>query len=166
MISIEEAEAIILNTVKDFGREQIPFTKAIGRILAEPIKADRDMPPFNRVAMDGIAINYEAIEKGIKKFHIKGTQAAGDKPIQIESIDDCIEIMTGCALPQTTDTVIRYKDLVIADSIATVQSANLKKEQNVHKQGTDRKKTEVVINVQFVIFWVINDDVVTPVNPL
>jgi len=146
MISVEEAEAIILNTVKDFGREQIPFTKAMGRILAEPIKADRDMPPFNRVAMDGIAIKYEAIEKGIKNFHIKGTQAAGDKAIQIESIDDCIEIMTGCALPQTTDTVIRYEDLIIADGVATVQTTNLKEEQNVHKQGTDRKKTEVVVS--------------------
>lgn len=146
MISVEEAEAIILNTIKDFGREQISFTKAVGRILAEPVKADRDMPPFNRVAMDGIAIKYEAIEKGIKKLHVKGVQTAGDEPIQIENIDECIEIMTGCALPQTTDTVIRYEDIVIADGIATVQSANLKKEQNVHKQGTDRKKAEVVIN--------------------
>src|ERR1700742_4377574 len=105
MITVEEAEKIILNQVSDYGAEIIPFEMALGRILAEDIKADRDLPPFNRVTMDGIAVNYSAIEKGINTFHVKATQAAGDAPLDIYEADHCIEIMTGAALSGTVDTV-------------------------------------------------------------
>jgi molybdopterin molybdotransferase len=65
--------------------ETVPFELASGRVLAEDIKADRDLPPFNRVTMDGIAIAYKAIEQGITTFKIKATQAAGEEPIDIDS---------------------------------------------------------------------------------
>src|SRR6476619_7613294 len=94
-ISVEEAQDIIFSTRQNFGVETVSIHHAQGRILAEDITADRDLPPFNRVTMDGIGINYEAFEKGITRFRIKGTQAAGETPINIESIDECIEIMTG-----------------------------------------------------------------------
>ena len=57
MISEKEAKNIILNATQDFGVEEIPFIKSVGRILKEEILADRDFPPFNRVSMDGIAID-------------------------------------------------------------------------------------------------------------
>jgi molybdopterin molybdotransferase len=52
MITVEEAEKIILAQATDYGAEIVPFELALGRILAENIKADRDLPPFNRVTMD------------------------------------------------------------------------------------------------------------------
>ena len=58
MISVEEALKIILKNTQDFGVEEIPFLESVGRTLKEDILADRDFPPFNRVSMDGIAINY------------------------------------------------------------------------------------------------------------
>src|SRR5690349_17745299 len=112
-ISVKEAEKIILSQRRNFGTEIISFRNALGRVLAQNITADRDLPPFNRVAMDGIAINHEAFEKGIRTFKILATQAAGDQPIDITNINECIEIMTGAALPPTTNTIIRYEDLSI-----------------------------------------------------
>ena len=100
MIRVEEAEKIILSQVKDFGTERIPFETSSGRVLAEDLNADRDLPPFNRATLDGIAINYGSIEKGIRSFNIKATQAAGDIPVDINNQDECIEIMTGAALPR------------------------------------------------------------------
>jgi molybdopterin molybdotransferase len=149
MITVEEAEQIILSETRDFGAEIMPFELTPGRILAENIKADRDLPPFNRVTMDGIAINYEAIEKGINSFHIKATQAAGDAPIEINEPDHCIEIMTGAALPGSVDTVIRYEDLEMRAGMASV-IANLieiKRGQNTHLQGRDKKKGEQVAGI-------------------
>src|ERR1700761_2544692 len=108
MISVEEAENIILSETVNYGTEITPFELTLGRILAEDIKADRDLPPFNRVTMDGIAVSYSTIEKGINSFHVKATQAAGDVPSDIHEADHCIEIMTGAALSGTVDTVIRY----------------------------------------------------------
>src|ERR1700710_1512097 len=120
MITVEEAERLILAEAADYGAEIIPFDMVLGRVLAENIKTDRDLPPFNRVTMDGIAISYQSFESGTKAFKIKVTQAAGDTPVDLETPDECIEIMTGAALPSSVDTVIRYEDLDINDGLAIV----------------------------------------------
>jgi molybdopterin molybdotransferase len=144
MITVEEAEQIILDNKGDYGAEIILFDQAVGRVLAENIKADRDLPPYNRVTMDGIAINYEAIEKGITTFTIKATQAAGDTPTDITSPDECIEIMTGAALPASTDTIIRYEDITIENGKATLNVTGITKGQNLHLKGRDRKQGDII----------------------
>ncbi|WP_461451919.1 molybdopterin molybdotransferase MoeA [Mucilaginibacter sp.] len=146
MITVEEAEKIIQSNIKDYGAEIMPFEMTLGRVLAEDIKADRDLPPFNRVTMDGVAINYSALQSGISSFHVKATQAAGDIPIEITETDHCIEIMTGAALPPSVDTVIRYEDLEMRAGLAAliVDHKNIKKGQNIHYQGRDKKKDELI----------------------
>jgi molybdopterin molybdotransferase len=145
MITVEQAEKLILENTGDFGAEITLFEKSLGRILAENIKADRDLPPFNRVSMDGIAINYNAFEKGITSFRIKATQAAGDVPVDINEPDECIEIMTGAALPGSLDTVIRYEDLDIKDGKGILLVNNIKKGQNLHLQGADKRKGDIIL---------------------
>jgi molybdopterin molybdotransferase len=144
MISIAAAENIILGQVKNYGTEHVPLHMAQGRVLAEDLRADRDMPPYNRVAMDGIAIRFDAIKSGINTFHIKGVQAAGDEPINITDVHECVEIMTGCALPDTTDTVIRYEDLLVNNGTAVVQTTKIMQQQHVHFKGQDKKRGEIV----------------------
>jgi len=144
MTTVAEAEQVILSQIKDYGTELVPFQQAVGRVLAEDIKADRDLPPCNRVTMDGIAINYKAFETGIRSFNIKGTIAAGDAPIEIENSTQCVEIMTGGALPDSTDTVIRYEDVDIQNGLATIITGDIKKGQNLHRKGKDKKQGEVV----------------------
>src|ERR1700743_2973642 len=144
MTTVEQAEQLIQGQVKDYGVESIPFESALGRALAEDIIADRDLPPFNRVTMDGIAGSYQSISKGILSFKIKATQAAGDEPIDIEHPDECIEIMTGAALPESVDTVIRYEDIEIQNSTAKVLTTDIIKGQNLHLKGADKKKGEVL----------------------
>jgi molybdopterin molybdotransferase len=145
MITVEEAERLILDNTGDYGAEIILFEESLGRVLAETIKADRDLPPFNRVSMDGIAIKYEALGKGINTFKIKSTQAAGDSPTEIQHLDDCIEIMTGAALPSSVDTVVRYEDIEIKDGKAVLLISDIKKGQNIHVKGVDRKQGDVVL---------------------
>lgn len=144
MITVEEAEKIILAQVTDYGAEIIPFEMAVGRVLAEDIKADRDLPPFNRVTMDGVAVNYNSIEGGISTFRIKATQAAGNQPIDIEENNECIEVMTGAMLPDTTDTVVRYEDLEVRAGLATLTTNEIKRGQNIHYKGNDKKQDELV----------------------
>lgn len=138
MISVAEAEQIILSTTHDYGTEAVSLLQATGRVLAEDVLADRDFPPFNRVTMDGIAISFSGFAAGTTTFTIKGTQAAGDAPLEIIHDNECVEIMTGAALPPSVDTVIRYEDLTIADGKATVKTDNIKPWQNVHLQGKDK----------------------------
>ena len=147
MITVEEAEKIIMQQVTDYGNEIMPFGLALGRVLAEDIKADRDLPPFNRVTMDGIAISYNAIEAGISTFRIKATQAAGDYPVAIEDQTECIEIMTGAVLPDSADTVIRYEDLELRAGLATLTTNQVKRGQNIHYRGNDKKQHDIVASI-------------------
>jgi molybdopterin molybdotransferase len=144
MTSVQEAEYIIQNQVRDYGTEQVAFEQAIGRVLAEDIYADRAMPPFNRVTMDGIAISYQAFDAGTRSFKIHGTQAAGDKPLNITQGDHCIEIMTGAVLPDTVDTVIRYEDVLITGDEAEVVAEQITQGQNLHLKGKDKQAGDVV----------------------
>ncbi|WP_426667312.1 molybdopterin molybdotransferase MoeA [Mucilaginibacter sp. McL0603] len=144
MITVEQAEKLIKLQLRNFGTEYIAFELALGRVLAEDIIADRDLPPFNRVTMDGIAVSYSALEKGIRSFKIKATQAAGDQPIDIDNPDECIEIMTGAALPGSVDTIIRYEDIDINDSVAILLISGINKGQNLHLKGADKHKGEVM----------------------
>lgn len=144
-VPVKEAEEIILSQKKDFGTEIISYHDSPGRVLAQDVKADRDLPPFDRVAMDGIAIKYEAIEKGTRIFKIKATQAAGETPVEIEAPGECIEIMTGAALPSTTDTIIRYEDIEIKKGEADLQTEKIKKGQNIHWKASDKKEGEILV---------------------
>lgn len=145
MITVEEAEELILSNAGDYGAEIVLFEESLGRVLAETIKADRDLPPFNRVSMDGIAIKYADFEQGLTTFTIKATQAAGDTPVNVAQEGECVEIMTGAALPESVDTVIRYEDLEINDGKVTLQVSEIKKGQNIHVRGADRKQGDVVL---------------------
>ena len=156
-ISVAEAERIVLSELRDFGTEKIPFTESSGRVLAEDIRADRDLPPYDRVTMDGIAIRYAALKDGIRSFNIRATQAAGDVPVEIKSDDECVEIMTGAALPSSLDTVIRYEDLEMKNGNATVLIDSVTPSQNIHFRGKDKKKNEVVAGKnQFITPAIIN----------
>jgi molybdopterin molybdotransferase len=144
MVLVEQAEKIILAQVKDFGTEYIPFEKSLNRILAEDLLTDRDLPPFNRATLDGIAILYASFEEGIRSFRIKATQAAGNPSVDIDNADECIEIMTGAAVPAATDTVIGYEDIEIKNGIAFIKNSSFKKGQGIHFKGTDKRKNEII----------------------
>ncbi len=151
MVTVAEAEKIILSQIRSYGTENVPFVTALGRVLAEDLKADRDMPPFDRVTVDGIAIQYKIFENGVRQFQIKGTQAAGENPIDIDNPGECVEIMTGAALPATTDTVIRYEDVEIKNGVATIVEEKIVRGQNIHFKGRDKKQNDIVgIANQFV----------------
>jgi molybdopterin molybdotransferase len=145
MISFNEARGLVLAQHLDLGIEEVPLLDALGRILAEDIRADRDFPPFNRATKDGIAIAYEAIEEGRLSFEIKGVLPAGEPTIALVEPDSCIEIMTGAVLPFETDTVVMYEDLRIQDDIATLEKIPLRG-QNIHLKASDREKGDVVLH--------------------
>lgn len=151
MISVKDALQIVLNAAQNFGEEEIPFLNAVGRILKEDIFADSDFPPFNRVAMDGIAIDFQQFKKGQNRFNIEGVQAAGSEQLTLKNTQNCIEVMTGAVAPKNTNTVIRYEDVCIENGVATITVAALKHGQNIHDKGKDNKIGSLLIKQNTVI---------------
>ena len=145
MISVQEAQKIVLKNSLDFGSEKIPFIKSVGRVLKEDILADRDFPPFNRVSMDGIALDYTSFKNGERAFFIEGIQPAGSPQISLSNNKNCIEVMTGAVLPANTNVVIRYEDVLIEHGIAKIQIEEVSYFQNIHEKGKDRKEGDILI---------------------
>lgn len=137
LTTVTEATRLILENSLDYGTEYVPFASAYQRVLAEPLIADRDFPPFDRVTMDGIAIQWQSYANGQRTFRIESTQTAGETQHTLSDPNACIEVMTGASLPVNTDLVIRYEDLDIKDGIAHL-TATVREGQNVHYQGEDR----------------------------
>lgn len=147
MITVEQAEQLILeNTIKT-PVEKVSINDALGRVLAEDLCADRDFPPFNRVTMDGIAIRHEQLSKGQTSFLIEATAAAGSPEKTLQNSENCVEVMTGTMIPLGTDAVIRYEDIEIKDKTAriTIDTDEIKAGQNIHPQGSDRKTGDVIV---------------------
>ena len=129
----------------EFPIEKRPLLECNGRVLAEDLKADRDFPPYDRVTMDGIAINYDSYESGNRSFKIESTSPAGSPQATLENSSCCIEVMTGSMLPQHTDTVIRYEDCVIQNGVAKLEEVLIQKQQNIHFKGMDIPEGKTIV---------------------
>jgi len=136
-VTYENALAIIAAHKSQFTTEIKALEDCTGAYLAEDLIADRDFPPFDRVTMDGIVITYSAFEKGQRKFPIEAVAPAGTPQKTLQDPQNCIEIMTGGIMPNGADTVIRYEDIQIENSIATIHLDTLNHKQNVHFKGID-----------------------------
>lgn len=145
MVSVHEAAQIIQSVSCSVGVETITVSDSVGRILAEPVIADRDMPPYNRVAMDGVAIQSKTFGTGQVEFEIEAVHAAGSPGIKLQDTTKCIEVMTGAILPEGTDVVIRYEDLAVKDNHAIIKTKDIKKGMNIHPQAQDAKRGEVLV---------------------
>lgn len=146
MISVQEALKIVTQNAFVPTISAVSLLESLGKVLAENITADRDFPPFNRVAMDGIAINQKA-----EIFKIESTQYAGEPQKSLQNPKNCIEVMTGAVLPLGCDTVIRYEDVEIQEvdgvkfAKITIPLVEILQGQNVHRQGSDRKSGDILL---------------------
>jgi len=147
MITVNEAINIINASILNLPQVQIPLEKALGRILRQPIIADMDFPPFDRIMMDGIAIKYEDFAKGLRSFRIQGIQAAGSPQMALTEAGCCLEVMTGAVTPLGADVIVPYEEVKIDQENlqATIHITDLKKGKNIHVKGTDKKKGAVLI---------------------
>ena len=143
LITPRLAEEAIYSRLTCLPIESLPLTQCVGGTLRENIYAERDQPPFDRVAMDGMAVDSEALRRGVKRFRIQGIQAAGAPQLKLGSGDDAIEVMTGSILPLGSDCVIPVEQLVVAEGYASLGAdavdapyQNVDRRGNHSRQGT------------------------------
>lgn len=145
MVSVQEASDIVFSNLYVPSAEVVPLQMAVGRVLAEKILADRDFPPFDRVAMDGIAISFETWGSGRKEFLIEDIQAAGEPVKKLKDLQNCLEVMTGAVLPEGTDTVIRYEDIEVKENKAVIMIDSTERFRNVHRRGQDARQKAILL---------------------
>jgi molybdopterin molybdotransferase len=136
-----QAEELIGQHLQCLPIESLPLAQCAGAVLRENVYAERDQPPFDRVAMDGIAVDSETVRQGRRHLHIQGTQAAGDPPLTLAAQDSCIEVMTGAVMPGGCDSIIPVEQITVRGSEAELQQqATAEPWQNVHRRGSDSRQ--------------------------
>jgi molybdopterin molybdotransferase len=145
MIQVEEAECLVKAHLPDWGKELLSIDgKAIG-YLGGNFYSDRNYPPYHRVMMDGIAVNYEVFFSGQRNFFIEDISPAGVKRKSLKNQMNAIEVMTGCPLPEGCNLVIPYEDVKIDNSIANVITESKRSLfDNIHAEGSDVKEGEII----------------------
>ena len=126
--------------------ESLPLTQCVGGTLRENVYAERDQPPFDRVTMDGIAVNSESLREGVRRFRIQATQPAGAPPLKLAGGELAIEVMTGAILPQASDCVIPLEQYEVSDGLALVEPAVVSTSyHNVHRRGSDSRQGALLL---------------------
>jgi len=115
MTSYENALSKLISRAESFGEEYCSLEEVYGRVLAEDVSADRDYPPFNRITMDGYAIRSSDWNEMTREFIVKETVFAGSRHNSDIGKGECYKIMTGAALPESADMVIKVEESMELD---------------------------------------------------
>jgi molybdopterin molybdotransferase len=112
VLSVEEALANVLATVRVLEPEHVGLLEAAGRVLAEAVAAERDIPPLTNSAMDGYAVRGADLAQGQRptRLRVVGEVAAGYVPEMAVETGQAVRIMTGAPVPAGADTVVRFED--------------------------------------------------------
>jgi molybdenum cofactor synthesis domain-containing protein len=105
MIPVEEAIKIVLEKAAPLPAEDVPLADALGRVLAEDVAADSDLPPFDRAQMDGYAVRSEDLGETPARLRVVGESAAGKGWRGTLQTGEAVRIMTGAPLPAGADSV-------------------------------------------------------------
>jgi molybdopterin molybdotransferase len=105
MITVDEALSIVLNQVEPLSIETVTLEQAHNRILAEEIRADIDLPPFDRARMDGYAVRSADVATAPVSLNLIGEIAAGSEFHGKLSPGEAIKIFTGAPIPEGADAV-------------------------------------------------------------
>ena len=143
LISVAEAQRLVLERAHRLDAERVPVERAAGRVLAEPAGALVDLPPFASSAMDGFALR--AVDAGAgARLPVVARIAAGSPADRAIQSGEAMAISTGGAVPEGADAVIPL-ELVedSGDSIEVREAAA--SGANVRERGSDVRIGDTVL---------------------
>jgi molybdopterin molybdotransferase len=147
VLSPAQADELISQHLSSMPIESLPLAQCTGAVLRENIYAERDQPPFDRVAMDGIAIDSSFLQQPSRRLHVQATQAAGDPPLTLAPRSGCIEVMTGAVIPIGCDSVVPVEHITVRGSEAELSpGVSAAPWQNVHRRGSDSRQGALLVS--------------------
>ncbi|HYE25130.1 MAG TPA: gephyrin-like molybdotransferase Glp [Clostridia bacterium] len=124
--------------------EALPSLECLGRVLAEAVTADRDLPPFHRSTRDGYALRSADVTSVPKTLRVVGELRAGDPAAaRMPGLGEAVEIMTGAAAPEGTDAVVMV-EYTTRDSDAVSVLRTVEAGENVVVRGSEARAGDVL----------------------
>ncbi len=143
MLTVEEALEAVLSRVSVLGTERVDVLGALGRVLAEPVVARREIPPWPNSSMDGYAVRAEDTGAGAR-LAIVGRVEAGALPVRAVGRGEAMRIFTGAPLPEGADTVVPQENVEADDERIELHGA-LERAAFVRPRGEDVRVGERVL---------------------
>lgn len=132
-----------LSTVAETETE--PLSQCLGRVLAEDVAADRDVPPHDNAAVDGYAVFFDDLDPTSEtRLRVTGRVAAGHPLDRPARRGEAIRIFTGAPMPDGPDTVLMQEDCLL-DGDAVAIPYGIKQGANRRKAGEDIAAGTVIL---------------------
>src|SRR6185369_4430811 len=147
MISVSEAIQIVRQQTHALPVEHVPLHEALGRVLAQDVVADSDLPPFDRSQMDGYAVRAVDAQTAPVRLRIVGESAAGRGWHEQLEEGQAVRIMTGAPVPAGADSVQQVelahelKDGTVVELLESVEAG-----KSIVKRGSEIRAGETVLN--------------------
>jgi molybdopterin molybdotransferase len=150
MLTVPEASERILEHIAPLSVERVPLLDALGRVLAESVRAPMTLPAWDNSAMDGYAVRGTDIDGATAdqpvSLRVLETVAAGRFATRRVGDGEAIRIMTGAPLPEGADTVVRVEDTDGGTSQVLVRSSRDAR-RNVRPRGEDFREGDALLDV-------------------
>jgi molybdopterin molybdotransferase len=146
MISVDTAVKIVTDVTEPLPAKTVPFESALGLCLAQDVQSDINMPPFERSAMDGYAVVAEDTARAPVELAVIEDIAAGHMPTKKVLRGQASKIMTGAAVPEGADAVVKVEeteDLPADHRVKILRTIDAGK--NISKMGEDMKVGQIVL---------------------
>jgi len=145
MLSVADAQSEILRRASPLPPGRLALgPNALGRVLAEPVASDLDLPPFDKAMMDGYAVRAADCSVPGARLTVVGEILAGSTPKRAVAAGQALRIMTGAPLPPGTDAVVMVEhtrtdgEAVFVDAVVTVG-------QHMQPRGRECRSGESVL---------------------
>lgn len=150
MLPWEQARARVIETVRARmrgpRREIVPLARALGRVLAEPVAADRDQPPFSRATRDGFALRAADAATVSAEFQIVGEVKAGGSFDQAIGRGQAVQIMTGAPVPAGADAVVMIEHTRLLSESRIAIDRPAQPGQHIVAQGSEARAGERLLH--------------------
>lgn len=151
LLSYDEATALVISHARQLGNigpavERLALESACGRVLASPLRADADQPPFPRSTRDGFACRAAEV-MGQGSLRIAGTTRAGEQPMGVLAQGAAWEIMTGAPVPQGADCVVMLEHVVVeVGMLSMAPGRSISAGDNIVPRGAQARKGEELLS--------------------
>ena len=150
MLTVEEAQRLVLEAVPLLGTDELPLHESLGRVLREDVVATRDLPSADNSAMDGYAVRAEDVATPPARLKVIDDIPAGRVPTSVIEPETAARIMTGAPIPAGADAVVQV-EWTNAGFPEVEVKRSVTRGMNIRRAGEDMRAGDVVIKAGSVI---------------
>lgn len=143
----QKARALLLDAAAPVCAQMLPLEQCAGRVLAQPVRAQGDVPPFDRSAYDGYAFRAADVQGASAScpvtLRVTGEVAAGQWPEEPVQRGEAVKILTGAPIPPLADAVVMFEKTVFTPQSVTLSSP-VRAGDNIVRAGEDVKAGQLL----------------------